>query len=183
MCQNSCLLKVGLWTNLAVKDHGRKQIYSVTNPLLPTPKQQAEAPNSTGESPMTINACGPSQDQVMMNMPQERSEENTSPLKGGTPHLSSLEVRETSHLSIHQEHQNEGGELKTSLKTGDYVSEIASRIGASLDEVGCRNLKTLGAHQPQESSDGWMETSSTPQSSRDSTKTITAGGLNQDQVM
>ena len=37
-----------------------------------------------------------------------------------------------------------------SVKTGDYVSEIASRIGASLDEVECKYRKTLGAQQPQE---------------------------------
>jgi hypothetical protein len=65
---------------------------------------QAEAPQSTEESPMTENACGPSQDQVKMNMPEKgkENEENTSPLEGGTSHLSSpLEVG-TSHFSSHE---------------------------------------------------------------------------------
>ena len=33
------------------------------------------------------------------------------------------------------------------------MSGITSRIGVSLDEVGCKNLKTLGAQQHQECSD------------------------------
>ena len=51
---------------------------------------EAGAPDSTGESPMTINACDPSQDQVMMNVPQEMIEETTSPLEGETSHLPAL---------------------------------------------------------------------------------------------
>ena len=56
---------------------------------------QAEAPQSTEESPMTENACGPSQDQVKMNMPEKgkENEENTSPLEGGTSHLSRSKSR------------------------------------------------------------------------------------------
>ena len=36
------------------------------------------------------------------------------------------------------------------MKTGDYRSGIAAVIRAPLEEVGCKNLKTLGAQQPQE---------------------------------
>ena len=39
------------------------------------------------------------------------------------------------------------------MKTGDEVSEIASRIGVSIDEVAVKILKSLGTHQPQECSD------------------------------
>ena len=80
-------------------------------------------------------------------------EESSIHVEGGTSHPSSLEGRGTSHLSIPQEHQNKDGEITVSVETGDYVSQIASRIGASLDEVECKYLKTLGAQQPQECSD------------------------------
>ena len=52
------------------------------------------------------------------------------------------EGRETSHPSILQEHQYEDGMEPSSVKTGDDVSEIASRIGVSLDEVRGNSLKT-----------------------------------------
>jgi hypothetical protein len=52
---------------------------------------QSKALYSTAECPRIINACGPRQDQVKMNMHQKRSEGITSHLEGGAPHLSRFE--------------------------------------------------------------------------------------------
>ena len=43
--------------------------------------------------------------------------------------------------------------VRKDLVPGDCVSGMASRIRVSLDKVGCKNLKTLGAQQHQECSD------------------------------
>ena len=68
---------------------------------------------------------------------------------------------------------------------GDMVSESASRIGASLDEVGCKNLKTLGAQQPQECPDTNLPSDTPTQvvvkDPPQSPKTLTARGSCQDQ--
>jgi hypothetical protein len=105
----------------------------------------------------------------------------------------SLEGRDSSHPSIPKEHQKEGGEMKATLETRNNVSEVASRIGASLDEVGSRNLKNLGSQETQECSDknlpaemDGMETglhARAQESTRKSPMTINAYGPSQDQVM
>ena len=121
------------------------------------------APESTAESPRTINACGPSQDQVKRNMSQERSEGTTSPLEGGAPHLSrleeelsSLEGRGTSLQSIHQDHQFQDGEMDLLLKDAD--DDIPSKPKIDLQ-------------------------SKAPKSNTESPMTIPARGPSQDHVM
>ena len=94
---------------------------------------------------MTITACGSCQ-YFSINMLQDSDkvqvDNDVIPIG-----------RETSLPSIPQEHHPKDGNKPHRVKTGDEVSEIASRIGVSLDEVGGKILKTLGTHQPQECSD------------------------------
>ena len=91
---------------------------------------------STGKSPMTITACGSCQ-YFSINMLQDSDkvqvDNDVIPIG-----------RETSIQSIPQEHHPKDGNKPHRVKTGDEVSEIASRIGVSLDEVGGKILKTLG---------------------------------------
>ena len=49
--------------------------------------------------------------------------------------------------------------LLNPMDTGDMVSVIASRIGASHDEVRRETLKTIEAHQPQEYPDTHLRAS------------------------
>ena len=65
------------------------------------------------------------------------------------------------------------------------VSGIAARIGASHDEVGCKMLKTIEAHQPQECPDTILPavniTQGVVNEQPQSTKTKTASVPRQDQ--
>ena len=80
----------------------------------------------------------------MMNMPQERSEGTTSPLEGGTPHLSSfeedfssLEGRGTSLISTHQEHRYQDGEMDLIQKDAndDFPSNDSLRMTKSNNDL------------------------------------------------
>ena len=75
---------------------------------------------------MTENACGPSQDQVNLNMPKDGNEENTSPQEGGTSHLSSPEKDQSSPLEGETPHVSSHGDQKRAENS--YFSEPRSSV-------------------------------------------------------
>ena len=75
---------------------------------------------------------------------EEVSQNHPNPELGHSIH----EEEDTPQPSNQQEHHTMVGVISP-VDSGDMVSGIASRIGASHDEVRCKILKTIEAHQHQ----------------------------------
>jgi hypothetical protein len=105
------------------------------------PDKEAPQPPPPLQSPMTINACVPRQDQNIITAGQVGQDQDK---QDGETAIDQEELREASLPSSQDE-------------TGDMVSGIIFRIGAINDEVGLRTLKTIFAHQPQKYTDTHLQ--------------------------
>ena len=97
------------------------------------------------QSPKTINTRVSCQDQDIIQL-QEVTRKTSHPSIQEEDHFNT-EEGEVPHPSIQQEEPT--GRVPGGLDYGYIVSGIASRIRASIDKVGCKNLKTLVAQQTQ----------------------------------
>ena len=91
---------------------------------------KTKATDSTAESPMTINACGPSQDQVMTNVLQRDGD--PSPASQDIPSKDSLRKKPN------EDHVQDDLQPRAPQKTGESPMTI-NACGPSQDHVKSKN--------------------------------------------